>query len=59
MGVFCSPLSEEYYLAAKHFGLTRKDVRRLCDGAVEVIFGPAEEKGRLRECYASWHGWAE
>jgi len=57
--VFCSPLSEEYYLAAKHFNLTREDVRRLCDGVVDIIFGPEEEKTRLKQMYATWTGWNE
>lgn len=57
VGVFCSPLSDEYYLAALHFGLSRSDVRRLCEGAVEVVFGDETEKQRLRDLYASWDEW--
>lgn len=57
MGVFCSPLSSEYYLAAKHFRLGKADVRELCDSAVEVIFSGEEEKQRLRQMYASWKNW--
>jgi hypothetical protein len=57
VGIFCSPLSQEYYLAAKHFGLDKKDIRKLCVGAVEVIFGGEAEKSRLREIYEGWPGW--
>jgi len=57
VGVFCSPLSQEYYLAAHHFGLSRADVRKLCEGSVEMIFGDEGEKRRLRDLYASWDGW--
>ncbi|KAF1990028.1 Metallo-dependent hydrolase [Aulographum hederae CBS 113979] len=57
VGVFCSPLSNEYVLAATHFGLSRADVKELCLGAVEIIFGEEAEKERLREVYRSWAGW--
>jgi adenosine deaminase len=57
VGVFQSPLSEEYRLAAEHFDLGREDVKALCDGAVEMIFGGAGEKERLRLLYKEWDGW--
>lgn len=57
VGVFCSPLSDEYYLAALHFGLSRSDVRQLCEGAVDVVFGDEAKKQRLRDLYASWDSW--
>jgi len=57
VGIFCSPLSEEYYLAAQHFRLGKKDVRRLCEGVVETIFGGNQEKERLRSIYNTWDGW--
>ncbi|KAH7377835.1 hypothetical protein BKA66DRAFT_151365 [Pyrenochaeta sp. MPI-SDFR-AT-0127] len=57
VGVFCSPLSQEYWLAAQHFNLNRNDVRNLCERAVDCIFtGPAEHS-RLKKIYAEWDGW--
>lgn len=47
MGFFCSPVSNEYLLAASHFGLWRIDVLYLCRRAVSAIFGGDEEKNRL------------
>ena len=57
VGVFLSPLSEEYYLAAQHFNLSKADIRRLCEGTIDVIFGSEQEKERLRSIYADWPGW--
>ena len=48
MGVFCSQLSNEYALAAKHFELSRGDLIGLCHDAVGMIFTDEEEKWRLR-----------
>ncbi|KAE8147706.1 Metallo-dependent hydrolase [Aspergillus avenaceus] len=47
MGFFCSPVSNEYLLAAQHFELSRADIVRICRKAVGVIFGGEEEKKRL------------
>jgi adenosine deaminase len=58
VGVFCSPLSREYYLAAQHFALDRGDIKALCEGAVESIFGGADEQARLRKVYSEWDGWS-
>ncbi|KAL5627256.1 hypothetical protein BROUX41_003409 [Berkeleyomyces rouxiae] len=48
VGVFGSPLSHEYRLAAQYFGLGRADVVRLARMGIEGIFGGEEEKERLR-----------
>lgn len=48
MGIFCSPLSNEYLLAAEHFGLSRREVVGLCREAIEAVFGGEGEKERLR-----------
>ncbi|MCJ1240552.1 hypothetical protein MMC14_008556 [Varicellaria rhodocarpa] len=48
VGVFSSPLSNEYLLAAEHFNLDRKALFELCKGAIEAIFGGEEEKMKLR-----------
>lgn len=48
MGVFCSPLSNEFLLAAEHFKLSRKDLVELCSDSVGMIFGDDEQKRRLR-----------
>lgn len=57
VGVFCSPLSEEYALAAQHFDLTRSDVKSLCVRVVDSIFVGEDEKQRLRTLYSEWD-WA-
>lgn len=59
VGVFCSPLSQEYSLAIEHFSLSVDDVQSLCSGAVDIIFGDEEEKERLRKIYEEWDGWTE
>ncbi|KAF2205706.1 Metallo-dependent hydrolase [Delitschia confertaspora ATCC 74209] len=56
VGVFCSPLSEEYYLAATHFSLDRRQLRELCEKAIPSIFSGSKEEQRLREIYAEWDG---
>ncbi|PYH79146.1 putative adenosine deaminase [Aspergillus uvarum CBS 121591] len=48
VGFFCSPVSNEYRLAAEHFHLCRADVLRLCRQSYGAIFGSTEEKQRLR-----------
>lgn len=48
VGVFGSPLSNEYRLVAKHFGLSAFEIRALARKGIDVIFGGAEEKQRLR-----------
>ncbi|KAF3769669.1 Metallo-dependent hydrolase [Cryphonectria parasitica EP155] len=52
VGVFGSPLSNEYRLVAQHFGLSESDVRILARKGIEVIFGGEEEKQRLRQIMA-------
>jgi adenosine deaminase len=54
VGVFCSPLSQEYQLAAQHFGLETTDIRALCERAVDAVFAGEHEKERLRAIYAKW-----
>lgn len=51
MGVFCSPLSQEYALAAKHFDLSKEDLVNLCEGVVDITFADEKEKERLRQVY--------
>ncbi|KAL7772896.1 hypothetical protein CFE70_002859 [Pyrenophora teres f. teres 0-1] len=57
VGVFCSPLSQEYYLAAQHFHLNRNDIKALCERAVDSIFTGPAEKARLKKIYDTWDGW--
>lgn len=47
VGFFCSPVSNEYLLAASHFALSRKDILRICRKGIEAIFGGSTEKNRL------------
>ncbi|KAL8916558.1 MAG: hypothetical protein Q9208_008429 [Pyrenodesmia sp. 3 TL-2023] len=49
VGVFASQLSNEYYLAAKHFGLQADDLLDMCDAASTVIFGGQYEKARIKQ----------
>ncbi|KAE8554388.1 hypothetical protein EYB25_002927 [Talaromyces marneffei] len=48
VGFFCSPVSQEYFLASKHFGLGHEDLVALCERGVGSIFSGEEEKTRLR-----------
>ncbi|KAK0674303.1 putative adenosine deaminase-like protein [Cercophora samala] len=48
VGVFGSPLSNEYVLVAKHFGLSHQEICDLARRGIDVIFGDEEEKERLR-----------
>ncbi|KAF2190037.1 Metallo-dependent hydrolase [Zopfia rhizophila CBS 207.26] len=56
VGVFCSPLSHEYYLAATHFGLGREELQNLCERAIDSIFSGSEEKKRFKQVYSKWDG---
>lgn len=49
VGVFGSPLSNEYALIAEHFGLDSKEISELARGAIDITFADEEEKKRLRE----------
>ncbi|KAL1877399.1 hypothetical protein Daus18300_002383 [Diaporthe australafricana] len=53
VGVFGSPLSNEYRLVAQHFGLSEIQIRALARKGIEVIFGGPEEKQRLRDIMGS------
>ena len=48
VGVFGSPLSNEYALVAQYFGLNRAEICTLVRKGVDVIFGGEQEKSRLR-----------
>ncbi|KAE8339659.1 hypothetical protein BDV24DRAFT_135605 [Aspergillus arachidicola] len=47
VGFFCSPVSNEFLLAAEHFSLTRADIVGIARRGVRVIFGGELEKKRL------------
>ncbi|KAL4986390.1 hypothetical protein BDW68DRAFT_128732 [Aspergillus falconensis] len=47
VGFFCSPVSNEYLLAAEHFQLKRRDLIAVSRKAIKAIFGGEEEKRRL------------
>jgi adenosine deaminase len=47
VGFFCSPVSNEYLLAAEHFQLERRNLISISRKAVKAIFGGDEEKQRL------------
>ncbi|MCJ1248366.1 hypothetical protein MMC30_005583 [Trapelia coarctata] len=47
VGIFCSPLSNEYLQLAQHFALNRNALLDLCKDAIDTIFGGEEEKERL------------
>ncbi|RYP21012.1 hypothetical protein DL767_009353 [Monosporascus sp. MG133] len=49
VGVFGSPLSNEWRLIQKHFHLSREEILGLARKGIDVIFGGEEEKQRLRE----------
>ncbi|KAI1261219.1 hypothetical protein F5Y18DRAFT_212139 [Xylariaceae sp. FL1019] len=48
VGVFGSPLSNEWALIRKHFGLSKAEIFGLARKGIDVIFGGEEEKERLR-----------
>ncbi|KAI9763904.1 MAG: hypothetical protein M1840_009016 [Geoglossum simile] len=52
VGIFTSPLSNEYLLAARFFHLSRYELLDLCRGAIDAIFDDEREKERLRRCFA-------
>lgn len=56
MGFFCSPVSNEYLLAAQHFELDRAELVKICLKSVDMIFGGEQEKQRLREILDSFAG---
>lgn len=47
VGIFESPLSNEYWLSMEHFSLTRPDLVALSRSAVDRIFGGATQRDRL------------
>ncbi|KAG5979504.1 hypothetical protein E4U55_005094 [Claviceps digitariae] len=49
VGVFGSPLSNEYRLVAQHFALDRAQICKLARQGIDGIFGGEKEKQRLRE----------
>ncbi|CAN8097476.1 unnamed protein product [Discula destructiva] len=53
VGVFGSPLSNEYRLVAKHFGLSESEIRTLARMGIDVIFAGDKEKSRLRQILGS------
>ncbi|KAF4769843.1 hypothetical protein N7455_006436 [Penicillium solitum] len=48
VGFFCSPVSNEYLLAAQHFGLSRTDLLDMCIKSAEAIFASEYHKGRIQ-----------
>lgn len=48
VGVFGSPVSNEWRLIQHHFKLTRAEILELVRKGIDVIFGGEEEKQRLR-----------
>ncbi|KAF2871526.1 hypothetical protein BDV95DRAFT_572217 [Massariosphaeria phaeospora] len=54
VGVFCSPLSAEYHLAATNFDLDRRQLKQLAERAISCIFMGSTEGGRLRNIYSTW-----
>ncbi|KAL4943580.1 hypothetical protein BDV06DRAFT_221141 [Aspergillus oleicola] len=49
VGFFCSPVSNEYLLAAEHFQLNRSEIFKISRRAIDTIFGGEREKERLRK----------
>jgi adenosine deaminase len=48
VGVFESPLSNEYRLVAKHFHLSKEEIFSLAAQGIDLIFAGDDEKERLR-----------
>ena len=49
VGVFGSPLSNEWRLIQKHFRLSRAEILGLARRGIDVIFGSADDKAWLKE----------
>ncbi len=49
--MFCTSLSEEYYLASLSFGLTETELQDLSLGAVDHIFEDTATKGKLKKLW--------
>lgn len=49
VGVFGSPVSNEWRLIQKHFGLSREEILGLARKGIEIIFGDEDDKKWLRE----------
>jgi adenosine deaminase len=56
VGVFGSPVSNEYLLAAKHFDLSRKDVWNIALRAVDAMFAGDGEKERMKSRLVGFNG---
>ncbi|KAL8703723.1 MAG: hypothetical protein Q9201_003096 [Fulgogasparrea decipioides] len=54
VGIFLSPLSQEYLLAAEHFGLSREDLVDLCEAASVMIWAGDDEAKRIRREIAAF-----
>lgn len=54
VGVFCSPIWNEYLIVAQHFGLSRMQLWDLSFQTIGAIFGGEQEKVRLAELMLSW-----
>lgn len=54
VGVFCSPIWNEYLIVAQQFGLSRMQLWDLSFQAISAIFGGVEEKVRLTDLMLSW-----
>ncbi|CAI6341191.1 unnamed protein product [Periconia digitata] len=54
VGVFGSPLSQEYFLAATHFGLDRGQLKALAERPIPCIFGGEDEQARLRNLFSQF-----
>lgn len=48
MGVFGSPLSNEWRLIQEHFNLQQEEILELARKGIDVIFAGDDEKGRLK-----------
>uniref|UniRef100_A0A453AT75 Adenosine deaminase domain-containing protein n=1 Tax=Aegilops tauschii subsp. strangulata TaxID=200361 RepID=A0A453AT75_AEGTS len=50
-GLFSTSLSNEYYLVASTFGLSKTELFRLAQGAAEFVFADDEVKKSLRAVF--------
>jgi adenosine deaminase len=54
VGIFGSPLSNEYLIAAQHFQLNHDELLDLYRNAIDTIFGGEQEKTRLKRLLDSY-----
>lgn len=54
MGIFASKLSNEYAIAAKTFGMNKRQLFELSKSAIDCVFGDEDVKQNLRAVWEAF-----